>query len=853
MINILGYANQFKSCARVSYTAYVCKVPVGCAVLNPIADYKAVCLLWGRLFLSNQEVMQIRQSNINLYNLIQHRITQPMNFVININGILEVISFDELSANYTFGDGSAITQSRLLPKSYICEMQNGLLTPVDITLSMAYEKKIKNPEANLVIPYFRVIWKGSSEEEVLFIDRQAMPEFILYLPEQNKNYMVIVANSDERTAKIISEDEYKYKYSLKGRNMAYKREPMKAPEPLFELSKSTHGVNAFAIVIDNVIKERYNSSFAIVNGVVTDISTEVLSGDCLSISFRLSFADTFLLAYRKNKEFCLASGSREVFNEQFAPDINKYIKYLENNKNIMLKDTNFKRYLELFTAFLTLENSGVVSNYYNPPMTANELISLKQYSGNSYRDINMYLRGSDDVEDKFSAYVKAVFIQEIIEKSLVLRNQYHFRGASIDLEESAKLKEGYVIKHPTFISTSIACSVTFDFVAQDYKDRDSILLVFRNTANKHGIYIDNYSSHRGKEFEVLFGVGSGFKLIRKLGYYHEIDCKPSAIWLCEIEEDPNVKIRKYAYQKDEVEKLLYMVQSSKLMKAFYISDVMDGEQIKVMLSRYNTEDLSIGIYLKNNIFTIQFVGYINEDYSFSIKEKGYNHLFQYIYFVLNSKGSNQKLSTSALTSFSEKFMLSLMSTFTYNGFIISKQQVNIGVMEDLLGGVDELFAPVLDYDKVTGKPIESRKSGFTILNADAQPIKFDITIKTDNQNIMVGILATEGKKKLAVGKFQCGVVERFSLYEQVYTAIVRKFHLDPVRRLKHIFSIVSGYYEKYLEFAGKDGKYGCYFDERVFRIEVVGTGIKVLYDDSSIEFNYFDDIYEVARKIQTMI
>lgn len=852
MIDILQYAKQFKNCERVAYTAYVCKVPAGSCVLNPISDYKAVCLLGGKLFLSCEEVLQIQQNNVNLWNLIRGRLTNSWDFIININGTLSVISFDSLKEYYSFEDGSPITHSRLLPKSYICEVQNGVVTPVDITLITAYRKKMENPEANLVIRWFKVRWYGSFEEEVLFINRVTMPEFRPYLPEQNKNYVVIVANSDERTAKIITEDEYKYKYNLKGKKLDYKREPMKIPEPLFELSKSMNGVKTFAIAVDNAIKRLYDQSFAKVQGVVVDISTEILSRDCLSISFNVSFASVFFLAFTKNKEYCLASGNREVFTEGYGSDIEKYLKHLKSDKSVMFSESSFKTYMELLVAFLTLENSSVISNYYNPPLTTNELVSLKKYSGIEYENINKYLRGRD-VEDNFSAYLRATFIQEIIEKSRILRNQYHFRGALLDTKESAKVKEGYVIKHPTFLSTTLVSSVTFDFIGQEKEGYESILLVFRNTTNKHGIYIDNFSVHRGKEFEVLMGVGTNFRMVRKLGYYHEVDCKPCPIWLCEVEDDPNVKLRRYAYQKDAVEKLLYMIQSSDLMKAFYISDIQEGDRNQITLLRYNTEDLTIIIALTDGVFNIEFIGCINEEYSFSIKEKGYNHLFQYIYHMLNTSGIDNYFGNSALSSFSEKFMLDLMSTFTYNGFIISEQQVNIGVFEDVFGGTGDLFSPVLEYDMATGKHIDARKSDFTILNANAKPIKFDIRITTDNKSITVELVATENKKKPITKKFSCGVAERFTLYEKVYLAIVNRFNLDPVRRLKHIFSIVSGYYEKYIEFSGRSSKYVCAFDDRLFEIQTIGADVTISYQGNSIDIHYFDDIYESASKIQTLI
>lgn len=853
MINILEYAKQFKNCTRVNYIAYVCKPPIGSCVLNMITNYKAVCLLGNKQFLTNREVKQIQQSNPKLYNLIRGNLVKHNDFVVNTNGILSIVSYDELVSNYRFTDDSPLTQSRLLPKSYICEMQDNVITPVDITLISAYKKGIKNPEANLVIPWFKVQWYNHFEEEYLYIDRNKMPEFRVYLPMQDVEYFVIVANSDEKTAKIITADEFVYCYDQRGKSYGRgKKEPMRVPRPLFSLSHSTNGINTFSKIIKNVVDTLYSNSFAIQEGVVNDITTEIISDKCITISFRLGYTDMYFLAYKKNDRYYIATGNKDVFTCDYNSDINRYINYLERNNSILFKTSVYKAYIELFIAFLTLENSSVISNYYNPKLTANEIVNLKKYSGTDYGKINSYLRGMV-TDDDFMSYIQSVFIFEVIERSKVLRNQFHFRGLLLDSEESKKLKAGYIIKNPNFVSTSVSFSVTCNFVTSALEDEEGIILVFKNTAMKHGIYIDNYSVHKGSEFEVIFNIGSNFKLVKKLGYYHELDCKPCAVWLCELIEDKNVNVRKYAYKKDAVEKLVYLIQNSNLMKNFYISGVDDNTDFAgVTLTRYNTEDLTIYIKLKDSVFNIEFVGYIDESYSFNIKEKGYNHLFQYISSVIQNRGTNKEFMNTALSSFSERFMLDLMNIFSNNNFVITQQNFNIGVFDDPLTGSSDFIVPF--SNKGERDLIELRKSEFTILNADARPLKIEINIHVnDKKYINIEVIAYDDDKKPVTKKFSCDIANRFDLYETIYYAIVKKFNLDPRRRLKHIFSIVSGFYENYIEFIDRGDKYTCCFDNKSFDIKQVGASIIISHKGSSITINYFDDIYEAASKIQAMI
>lgn len=851
MINISNYAKQFKNCERLNYTAYVCKVPVGSCVLSPVFNYQTIRYLRGRVFLSVREVAQIQQSNPNLFSQISGRLIRPNDFVININGIMDIISGNELISSYRLASGYPINESSLLSKSYICEVQDGFATPVDITLNRACKMGIADMKSNLVIPWFKVQWYGNYEEKYLYIDRQKMPEFTPCLPDRNRDYIVIVADNNANTAKIIPVEEFVYCYDMRGKSFgSCKKRVVKAPKPLFEFSKSMHGIKTFAIVIQELINSMYSSSFAIQFGVVSDIATEVMSHDCLAISYKLGIGDTLFLAYKKGSSYYFALAYEDVFKYEFDSDLERYQKHLESDKSVIFREMDYRTYREYLIAFLSLYNSSVISNYYNPPLTVNELVSLKKYSGIEYGNINSYLRGGE-VEDKFMAYIQSVFISEIIERSRVLRNQYHFRGMTLD--ERIVLKEGYVIKHQNFVSTTLSCSVTFDFAACAEKGTQGVILVFKNTVKKHGIFIDSYSAHKGKEFEVLFNVGSNFKLIRRLGYYHELDCKPCEVWLCELIEDKNVSIRKYAYQKDAVEKLVCQLQSSDLMRAFYISGVLDESgTIGVTLVRYNSEDITICIKLKDDLFTVEFTGSIKEKYSFSLQEMGYNHLFQYIYFVLKTQGTNQELASTALSTFSERFMLRLMGIFTNNNFIISQQKINIGTFDDPFGGMGEFSLPLPNAKKGTSK--EVRRSELSILNADAKPVKVELKLSIfDKKDIVVEMDAHDGKSLLITRKITKGVEQGLLIAEEVYNTVIQRFSLDPRRRLKHIFSIVAGFHEQYIEFFGQNGNYTCYFDDKAFNISQIGSTIRVTNNGSTVEFNYYDDIYESASKIQAMI
>lgn len=854
MLNIQDYKDKFKSARNLSYYAFVCKIPVGSAVIDKIRNCKAYDLVGKKQVLTPLEVKEISMKNANLFQLIRGSIITNAQFVINIAGNMEVITAQDLMSQYEFPNGTPITQSRLLTKAYICEEQQGINTPVNITLNRAYKLKISNPESNIVMNWFRVIAKDSDiTQEAMYINRREMPEFNMYLPLDNKDYLVVISNNDISSAKFLSVEDFKYRYDLHGwsKILGSDRVTMIQPKPLFTLTESTHGVKTFSVVIENMIDELYKNSIAIKSRVVTDFLTETWSRDVVAISFNIACGPIFVLAYKKDGRYNLAFGNEDAFNG-FGQDVEQYIDYLEKNHFVTLSLKDFKVYKELFIAILSLFNSSALANYKMPLLSDEERQSLRDYTGIEYQNINMYLRGEIST-DAFGSYLHAMHISEYLDRCQVLKNSWHFRGMTISNKLIPKeLKSGVVIPSDSFVSTTITSPVAFDFAADGGKDETSFLFLFKNTTKKHGAFIDLVSEHRGNEYEVLFNIGTGFKLIKRLGWYHEEDAKPAQVWLVEIVENRSAGIRKYQYKQDEAEKLVNTLQSSELMKAFYINEVdeQDTGVVKVVLHRYNVNDLTISISLYKKNFTVEFSGTINCKYQFSIKEKGYNHLLQCIFAVINEKGLSNNFNETALSSFSEQFMLNLLSTFTTNNFIISSQRVNIGFMQNPFTG-SEFMIP----EEANSESPEVRSSEFTILTSELKTLSVDIDLEVlkSSAEIQASIRASIDNGKVLSKVVSLPLSERNNLYYAVYNTLVQKFSLDSTRRLKHIFSLVSGYYEKYLEFSGSNGIYQVGFEDKMFNITQSGVVIHVSYEDRGIDLNYYDDVYSLASQVQTLI
>lgn len=63
--------------------------------------------------------------------------------------------------------------------------------------------------------WFRVVAKDSAvTQEAMYINRREMPEFNMYLPLDNKDYLVVVENGEVSTAKFLSVEEFKYKSNI---------------------------------------------------------------------------------------------------------------------------------------------------------------------------------------------------------------------------------------------------------------------------------------------------------------------------------------------------------------------------------------------------------------------------------------------------------------------------------------------------------------------------------------------------------------------------------------------------------------------------------------------------------------
>lgn len=852
MLDIRKYVDDFKPARPINYSAYVCKVPAGSAVLDPIRDNRVYALVGNKQVLTPLEVNEISKKDTRLYELIRGRLITNSAFIISIAGTISVITAQELMSGFEFPNGTAITQSRLLSKAYICEEQQGINTPVNITLNRAYKFKISNPENNIVMNWFKVVAKESTiEEEAMYIDRWKMPEFNQFLPSDNKDYLVVILDGEVSTAKFISVEDFKFKYDMHGWSKvlgSVKREESKQPKPLFTLTESIHGVKTFAVVIENLISDMSVDSLALKSGVVREFSTETLSRNAVAISYELKFGTCWSLAYKKDDKYCFAFASADRF-EEFDYNLDEFISYLEKEHFVTLSLKDFKIYKELLVALFSLYNSSVIANYKMPMLSEVESQSIKEYTGIEYQNINMYLR-DEEVPDAFNCYLHAMHISEYLDRCQVLKNSWHFRGLTIKSNKLPKeIKSGVVIPSKSFVSTTITSTASFDFAADAGKDETSFIFLFKNTAKKHGAFIDLLSAHRGNEYEVLYNVGSDFKLVKKLGYYHEEDSKPAEVWIVELVDNKDVGIRKYQYKQDSAEKLVAMIQMSDLMKAFYIFSVEeDTGVVKVILYRYNESNIAIYITLKLGVFKVEFSGINAEPYTFVIKEKGYNHLFDYLYRVLNTQDLSSSFNPTALSSFSEQFMLNLLSTFIANNFIISSQKVNIGYMMNPLFGEEFLIPEMKEQEEV-------RTSEFTILTAEMKTLRVEISLKVlkDSAEIEASIKASVDKGRILTKIVTKPIKERDTLFYAVYETLVHKFSLDPTRRLRHVFSLVSGYYEKFLEFEGSNGVYKVMFDDKVFDVTLSGVVIHVSYEGSSIDLNYYDDIYTLASQIQTLI
>lgn len=867
-MNILDYAEQFKPCRRIEYEAFVCKPPIGSAVLNPVTNYKAIYLLNGKSYLSNREVAYIQQSNLQLYNLLRGSIISASSFVVNIAGFNFIIDYNKLVKDYTFINSSRLTQSRLLSKSFICEEQDGFITPINITLNQAGKLGIKDAEKYLVIPWFKVKYSGALyEEEALYIDKNLKPKFMMYLPYENEDFCVVVENSDEYTAHFIPVSIFTKVYDLRGwskqlGNRSIVEYPQ--PTPLFELASSHRGIKTFAVLIESIIDAKYKTSFSSQSGIINDLATEIISRNCLAIEFTMQSCDTFFLAYKKDGYYCMASGDKQVFEDEYDSDIERYLNDVEKLHIRMLHIKDFNSYVDLLIAFLGLDNASIISNYRIPRLTANELVTLAKYTGAEYGNINNYLLGNK-CDNDFNAYIEAMFISDIIDRCQVVRDSYHYRGINLDFETASKLKEGYILKHDNFASTSLTSIASYEFIMSASSHQRGILLVFKNTTHKHGAYIDNISAHRNKEFEVLYNIGSDFRLVKKLGEYCELDCQYAEIWLAELIEDKSRGIRKYKYQSDMTEKLIVTIQASGLLREFYINNARDynhWEKTKawIELVRYNSEDIHIDIRCDNGVFDIEFMGSIEATYSFSIKEKGYNHLFSYIYSMLAKAPNNIKFNQSALGSFDDKFMTDLIALLTANNFVIIAEKVNEhSMLSPFDGSVDwgsdfDLTSLLPNTQETKPAPMkELRSNRLVLLTADGKPLDLTIELSlTDNKEIKCELIANLGKKS-SRKVFTISIEKRFELFELVYKSIVTKFPIDPTRRIKRIFSIVSGYNESYLEFTKTIQGYQCAFDDKIFNISIEGTQVIIEYNGTTIQVNYYEDIYDIAAQIQTLI
>lgn len=840
MVHISAFTDKFKSVRRKQYEAWLCKVPIGCCVLDKVKNAKAIELLRGRNYLSNIEVNELRRSNPEIYEMIQTCLTKATDFVLNIDGNLSLITFAELSVNYVYADKSPITQESILNKAFVCEWYLSQLTPTRTTYNQAVKAGKCNPkqlQENIVMQWHKVMYQGNRSEAALACVEEIKDNFRVCLPDTKEQYYIVCdavgSQINFQSGRFITGRQFGYMYDNRGWKLQNAEQSKGVvPKELFELiSSKINAKDSFATMFYNFLQDSYKGSMAEGYGIVRDLAVTKLADYCLSVKYTQVYEELQVnyLIYTRNDEYYMVQGDIDA---KFDDGLKKYLLSLEKKDKIVIKLNDLQQFKEIVQAVLSFKTSADVSNYFIPRISSNEYMSLKSYSGSEYMDINKYLRG-EEASNNFEAYLHAVFISDIIERSMILKNIWHFRGVSLPKRIAEQIKEGYVLKSDSFVSTSRTSPVAFSFgLHYDVNTEEGIILVFKNTNRQHGIYMNTISIHKNTEYEVLFNIGYDFKFIKQLGNFSD-EYGSSKVWLCELVEDSTRGIRKYAYKKDATEKLIAMIQmDGRLMRDFYISNVKDSADYggcTVVLRRYGMDDYTIRINLEDGEFHVCFQGVIRDEVVFKIKEKGYQFLFQYIYHVLSENiRVKPYISSSMIATFSERFFFDLNNLFIGNNFIICSQNVN----------------------KEWRNQDKEVVSSFSLLDSDLEPIDIEVIISQEGNEYIKLILAIDGRKRI----FKKELLKRFDLFEEVYWAIVCKFNLDCTRRLKRVFSILGGYHECEIEFYKQDGGvYKCYMDDKIFQITISGTNIIVCVNDSSVTLNYYEDIYNAASMIQTIM
>lgn len=877
----MQFQKEFKEVKRKGYEAWVCKPPAGSCIINKCMNFKAYQVLGNRNYLKPQEVLELQKKNPILYNSIKFGVIGVSDFVLLINDDLYKVGFQELSANYNLINGSAISSEAIFDRAYICEEHSGVLIPTSLTYKQALHKKVAD-KSKCVLKWTKVLCDSSYKEVSLLLKGEAYEAFKMYLPQDQMQYFAVgtVLNNQVIPASFhfLDEVSFSYIYDCRAYRGIFNENPKvnKQPDDLFTLSKYTGGKKSFAEVIGDSIKDLYPNSIAKRFNTIFGIDVKRVTDDCVIINFSSNYAksDFLSFAYKRGTDYFFSMEFLDIEEEpKPIPNIKEHIKSLEKSNFILIQTKDFQEYQDLVFAFLDLTSNTVISNFYTNRLTTSELKSLKQYSGRQYQNINRYLRGGE-CENPFESYINATFISDILDRSFVYKDFYHFRGLTIRKTLAKNIKEGYVLESNSFVSSSISSMVAGDFASAFRQDQNGYVLFFKNTFRQHGFFLDSISNHRGSEYEVLYNLNYDFKFIKKLGHYKESEKICCECWFVELVPVQGKGIKKYEYKKDAAEKLVFLIQSERrLMKDFYISSVGDADEVFVVLRIHGIDDISICITPEDDIFSVKFEGVISEEQKINIKEQGYLSVFQYIYQVLSShKDIKLKMNKSNLASFSESFMLDLSNLFLSNNFIVLSQEINkniksntsdefdlssssatAGLSSDFLKELAEFNQSMsgLFQKKESEKEDDRVVSTFSIAKADLKPLEFEVALSVDTEKQEINVDLTSDDFKESISR---GIRKRGSLFQEVYKCIVKSFNLDCTRRLKRIFSIVSGFYESELDFVRTgDHEYKWFVKDTYFKIELLGTKVTVSYDKDSVSFDYFTNIYQAATLVQSIV
>lgn len=796
---------NYKPCRYKIHDCYVCKPPAGVVVINNLMHNDLVKALGSAYFTVEQLAKMNGSPKHNaLMAWVQSSdtgvaMTNGNNFVVaDPLGNLSVISGGELSANYTFVQDNqpvSISSERLSVRmssdgtmnwhlvrlsSYILSrsQQMACFVPLKEKIQNGNQYIANGPGLSHGKGDFLVCNKGQNGQPD-FASRKVVNGELFALTYNNQGWVDCVANIMPMVSTATLPRLFEPK-EVENRNL---------PAQLANLYKQfKSGVQAGALCSYNTAQSPMISQTIDEESLSNLGSYGVTAED--TIMHIVNVDEQVILLYKRDKDRVVGifAGGRVAI--EFPADNADRIKH--------------------YTVLLAcLQRKGFMSGFRTIPLSAQEITSFRNFTGNAYTKINGAMSDNSLDGVDFSTWYFMRDMYKALSKCSA-RGVSLFRGMYL---ENGDLHAGSIVKLTSFTSWSFSFDTATRF--------GDMVFCIELSHSVEALYINALSMFRDGEYEVILNAGYHLRVKNKI---HTAD---TDIYFCDIQKDQkyvNKLVERFDIKKEVSNSSLLsgiaqLAETNPAIGRFFYPVFTTGRIAFVNKISPDVDSSSIECHIRKSNNVVRFVKNKN---NFDVPISNYDKTIADAEAMLVKLCSDVSFEgTDDIYRFGISFLYNISTKFTREGFQILRQNFQTEKeVGDVMRGTLTISGDNDDHISIR-----------FMINKELS-IKF-----MARTNKVAGQREFDGKKE--------------TLVDDVYEAIVKKFALNQHHRVERALNLAARFKHKTVKVVNSEPMSATY--------DVDGKFITVKYNGNMIVFNevcsvyYYDNLHTIASQLSMLI